>query len=82
MNDEKPTCANGIDYQAITEFAKAEILRLVTLSTSLKGNGESPEIYRDWAYGAFLFWKSLAGKNATPSDVLKLEMLATGETTA
>lgn len=72
----------GINYQALTESAKAEILRLVQLSSSLKGNGESPEIYRDWAYGAFLFWKALAGENALPGDVLHLEMLATGEASA
>lgn len=82
MKNATPTCVSGVDYRTITELAKAEILRLIALSTSLKGNGENPEIYRDWAYGAFLFWKSIAGTSATRSDVLKLEMLATGEATA
>lgn len=79
MKQTNTSCDNGINYQELTELAKAEIVRLVQLSDSLKGNGESPEIYRDWAYGAFLFWKMLAGKNTVPGDVLHLEMLATGE---
>lgn len=79
MSKKNTFSESGINYQALTELAKAEIVRLIQLSESLKGNGESPEIYRDWAYGAFLFWKGIAGKNAVPSDVLHLEMLATGE---
>ncbi len=70
---------NAVDYAHITYKAQAEIIRLVQLSNSRQSKTESPEIYREWAYGAFLFWKSLAGSNARPGDVLRLEMLATGE---
>lgn len=71
-----------MNYEEITQKAKTEIIRLNVLVKARNGTTENPEIYRDWAYGAFLFWKALAGENALPGDVLHLEMLATGEASA
>lgn len=69
----------SIDYLLLTNAAKKEICRLVTLRKSIQTNRDNPEIYSEWAYGVFLFWKNLAGSNAIPTDLLNLEMLATGE---
>ena len=67
------------DYSELTQKAKLEIIRLNELAKSRNSNTETPEIYREWAYGVFLFWKSLAGSQTTPTDLIGLEMLATGE---
>lgn len=82
MNQNSITSAITGNYSELTKKAKAEIIRLNDLAKSRNSNTETPEIYREWAYGVFLFWKKLAGENAIPSDALHLEMLATGETSA
>nr|WP_324259023.1 hypothetical protein [Cellvibrio fontiphilus] len=79
MNHNKNTLAITSDYTSLTESAKAEINRLNEFAKARNDVTDSPEIYREWAYGVFLFWKKLAGANATPADVLHLETLATGE---
>jgi spermidine synthase len=73
------TSDTSIDYLSLTHAAKKEISRLVALSKSIQTNRDNPEIYSEWAYGVFLFWKNLAGRQVTPADLLGLEMLATGE---
>lgn len=82
MKQTTSVSAITVDYAALTQKAKAEIIRLNEQAKSRNSNTETPEIYREWAYGVFLFWKKLAGENAMPRDVLQLEMLATGETSA
>jgi hypothetical protein len=67
------------DYINLNQSAQSEIIRLNEFGKLRNSSTDNPEIYREWAYGVFLFWKKLAGDNATPTDLLSLEMLATGE---
>lgn len=65
-------------YTKITQTIRDEIHRLISKSRN-KTPDENGEIYREWAYGAFLAWKAIAGASATAGDEKLLEALATGE---
>lgn len=65
-------------YSKITQTIRTEIQRLVEKSREKLPN-ENGEIYREWAYGAFLAWKAITGTHATAGDEKLLEAMATGE---
>ncbi|WP_039917608.1 hypothetical protein [Cellvibrio mixtus] len=65
-------------YTKITQTIRDEIQRLVEKSRE-KPLNENGEIYREWAYGAFLAWQLIVGNNAKAGDAKLLESIATGE---
>lgn len=65
-------------YTKITQTIRDEIQRLVEKSRE-KSLDENGEIYREWAYGAFLAWRLIVGDNAKAGDAKLLEAFATGE---
>ncbi|WP_039918731.1 P-loop NTPase family protein [Cellvibrio mixtus] len=66
------------DYPRTTELICDEIKRLINKSRE-KPADENGEIYREWAYGAFLAWRLIVGDNAKSGDAKLLESIATGE---
>lgn len=65
-------------YTKITQTVRDQIQDYVNKSHQ-KSLGKNREIYREWAYGAFLAWKLITGDNATAGDAALLEAMATGE---
>jgi nucleoside-triphosphatase THEP1 len=65
-------------YTEITQTIRDEIQRLAEKSRK-KPLDENGEIYREWAYGAFLAWQLIVGDNAKAGDAKLLESIATGE---
>lgn len=67
-------------YQTITQATQEEITRLTSKGREQKALGQdNTELYREWAYGAFLLWKKLVGQHGRTSDALYLENLANSE---